>query len=331
MIEKSRMLWLTQAIWLMGLVWKMGVAGRKTALVKRKMNTYQAKRLRLKDILATLGHEPNKVLQGELWYLSPFRQETEPSFKINLERNVWYDFGLGAGGNIIDFGLKYFQVSTVAAVLHELEALIGGQKTVLPLAPAKNAPTEPEESFKVQKIAPLQNVALLKYLASRGIEAALAQSYVQEIYYTRQNKRYFSLAFPNASGGYELRNAYFKGVHGHKDVSLINGASTAGVMIFEGFIDFLSALAWHKVTAPPLSVIVLNSVALRDKALSTIRDKGVQSVHLYLDHDPAGRELTTFLQQQLAAIEVVDQSGLYQGFKDVNAFLVGQRQLQKQL
>jgi Toprim-like/CHC2 zinc finger len=298
------------------------------------MNTYQAKRIPLRDIFAALGHEPSEPhvnAHGELLYSSPFRQETEPSFSLNVERNVWYDFGLGAGGNIIDFGLKYFQVSTVAAVLHELEALMGGQKNPPALAPAKpkSPPKEPEESFTLVKIAPLQNKALIKYLNTRGIDAATAEPYVQEMYYTRHEKRYFSLAFPNVSGGYELRNAYFKGVHKKKDISVIEGVSTAGVMVFEGFIDFLSALAWHKVTSPPLAVIVLNSVTLRDKALAAIRDKGVQTVHLYLDHDPAGRELTAFLQQQLAGVEVVDQSAHYGGHKDFNAFLVSQRQLEK--
>lgn len=29
------------------------------------------------------------------------QDEQEPSFKVNTERNLWYDFGAGKGGNII--------------------------------------------------------------------------------------------------------------------------------------------------------------------------------------------------------------------------------------
>ena len=67
------------------------------------MNSQQAKRIPLKDLLARLGHQPHHEKSGEFWYLSPFRPETEPSFKINLERNIWFDFGEGKGGTVIDF------------------------------------------------------------------------------------------------------------------------------------------------------------------------------------------------------------------------------------
>jgi hypothetical protein len=44
---------------------------------------------------------------------------------------------------------------------------------------------------------------------------------VKEIYDVRNGKRYFSLAFPNNSGGYSRLNPYFKGVMGKKDISLL--------------------------------------------------------------------------------------------------------------
>jgi len=64
------------------------------------------------------------------------------------------------------------------------------------------------------------------------------------MYYTYNGKSYFALAFANESGGYELRNRYYKGCYGHKDISLIPGRNTASksVAVFEGFMDFLSAL-----------------------------------------------------------------------------------------
>jgi hypothetical protein len=35
------------------------------------------------------------------WYLSPFRNEATPSFKVNQSANLWYDFGEGKGGTVI--------------------------------------------------------------------------------------------------------------------------------------------------------------------------------------------------------------------------------------
>lgn len=58
-------------------------------------------------------------------FLSPFRSETEPSFKINLERNIWYDFGLGTGGNVIDFAMQHFNMGTVGSALGSLDQLMG--------------------------------------------------------------------------------------------------------------------------------------------------------------------------------------------------------------
>ena len=65
------------------------------------MNTNEAKRIRIEEYLHSLGYNPVRRQGGNLWYKSPFRDEQEPSFKVNMERNLWYDFGAGRGGNII--------------------------------------------------------------------------------------------------------------------------------------------------------------------------------------------------------------------------------------
>lgn len=65
------------------------------------MNIQEAKTIKLADYLQSLGYSPVKQQGNNLWYKSPFRQETEASFKVNTELNQWYDFGTGKGGNII--------------------------------------------------------------------------------------------------------------------------------------------------------------------------------------------------------------------------------------
>ena len=37
-------------------------------------------------------------------------------------------------------------------------------------------------------------------------------------HFTHHGKRYFAIAFPNVSGGYEIRNRYFKGCIAPQDV-----------------------------------------------------------------------------------------------------------------
>ena len=64
------------------------------------MTITDVKQIRISDYLHSLGYNPVKQQGGNLWYKSPFRQESEPSFKVNTELNLWYDFGAGKGGNI---------------------------------------------------------------------------------------------------------------------------------------------------------------------------------------------------------------------------------------
>ena len=99
------------------------------------------------------------------------------------------------------------------------------------------------------------------------------------------------------------------------------GKGTEAVTVFEGFMDFLSALTYYQkeMTSP---VIVLNSVAMKDRALCTIREMQVKGVYLYLDRDQSSRELTERFKKVLEGIAVTDQSDLYAGHKDFNAWLM---------
>lgn len=303
-----------------------------TAIHDNSMNSYQAKRIPLKAILTALGCSPAKEARGEIWYASPFRAESEASFKINEERNIWYDFGLGEGGNVIDFARTYFRTGTVAGALEELEHLMGAARPLFPSPPSQARPAASREApapdMEITSIGPLASRALIEYLRSRAIPPELARNHLQEMHYRRGGKAYFGLAFANRSGGFELRNPYFKGSHGRKDISLIafpaETAESLHVAVFEGFTDFLSALAHHAVT-PDMPCIVLNSAALGDRAIELLRGLPVQQLDLYFDHDDTGRKLTDSFRQALTGCPVIDQSALYAGYKDFNAFLTDRR------
>ena len=71
------------------------------------MDIQTAKQIRIADYLHSLGYSPVKQQGINLWYKSPFREETEASFKVNTEREQWYDFGLGKGGGIIELAVCY--------------------------------------------------------------------------------------------------------------------------------------------------------------------------------------------------------------------------------
>ena len=58
----------------------------------RNMNIQEVKNIRIADYLQSLGYTPVKQQGNGLWYKSPFREETEASFKVNTDRNLWFDY-----------------------------------------------------------------------------------------------------------------------------------------------------------------------------------------------------------------------------------------------
>lgn len=305
--------------------------------VKRKrvtpVNIAQAKRIPLSLILEKEGFQPVKQRGADWWYLSPFRKETEASFHICTRRNIWNDLGTGQGGTVIDFAMQYYQVP-ISEALKKLERMDLSDHSA-PASPAASLPlfdatAQAEENpVLVKKVQPLMNRALIGYLYGRGIPYKLAKNYLQEIYYTRKDeagneKSYFALAFPNDSGGYELRNPYFQGSFPPKDITYLpshQASDDRAITIFEGFSDFLSALVYYGREEATTPVIVLNSVAMQQRAVDTIKRKGATKVYVYPDHDKGGQDLLKFLRDQLPGVEILDKSEVYKGYKDFNQFL----------
>ncbi|MEX1021129.1 MAG: toprim domain-containing protein, partial [Litorilinea sp.] len=267
-----------------------------------------------------------------IWFVSAFRIEAVPSFNIYVQDNVWFDFGEGKGGNVLDFMMHYDRTDSIREALRRLESLApagslefaAAAKATSMQSPKKATKQESDPAIELKKVKPLENRALTSYLKKRGVSVETAQLYVQEIYYRYGEKDYFALAFPNQSGGYELRNPYFKGTYGTKDITLLHHASgnrAEVVTVFEGFIDYLSALTHYGRQEATTPVIVLNSVAMRDRAIETIRALAARTLHLYLDRDASGQAMAAYFRDHLPSLDIVDHSGLYAGHKDVSEWL----------
>jgi len=89
--------------------------------IMKKLMTAEAKQIDLVDYLAALGHYPKKVRNADYWFLSPLREEKTPSLKVNRNMNAWYDHGIGKGGNLVDFGVLYFNCSVIEFLQHSSE------------------------------------------------------------------------------------------------------------------------------------------------------------------------------------------------------------------
>ena len=71
------------------------------------MNIQEAKDIRLVDFLAGFGYEPVIQRGNSVWYKSPFRAEKKASFKVDLHKELWYDFGHEGSDNLIPMHYMY--------------------------------------------------------------------------------------------------------------------------------------------------------------------------------------------------------------------------------
>ena len=278
----------------------------------------EIKNIPLADFLSSLGHEPAARKGTKLWYKSPLRQEQTPSFKVETTLNCWYDFGIGKGGDIIDLARLVYSSDNIRYISDRILrgcAAPSVRTAALSFAPRPSAPKAGD-----MKIVPLAHPALLAYLKERGIPAGIAVAVCREAHYSVNGRPYFAVAFGNVNGGWELRNKYFKGCAGHKDISCVpwsRDGPSSECAVFEGFIDYLSALTLGLI--PGCDAIVLNSVANVNKAITVLRD--YSDIRCFLDNDDAGKTAL----QRLTAVpgkHITDCSHRYNGYNDLNDYLV---------
>ena len=278
----------------------------------------EIKSIPLATFLSQLGHEPTMRKETRLWYRSPLRQERTPSFKVETTLNCWYDFGIGKGGNIIDLATELYHSTD----LHYLMSCIA-DRCAVPSAQTVASTSFQRHSAPGQDISvvPLRSHALVAYLQERGIPAQIAMANCQQIHYSCVGKRYYAVAFENQSNGFEIRNRYFKSCIAPKDISIrrVRDGPSTECAVFEGFIDYLSALALGIINVA--DAIILNSVSNVNKTIPVLKD--YTAINCYLDNDNAGKTALA----ELTAIygsTVIDRSTLYSGFNDLNEYLTHQ-------
>ncbi|WP_300614197.1 toprim domain-containing protein [uncultured Duncaniella sp.] len=244
------------------------------------------------------------------------RQEHTASFKVQTDINCWYDFGIGKGGNIIDLAAELYHSNDLRYLMDCIARCVSvsSSQTVASFSPQRHS----APSFTDIEVVPLRHHALVAYLQERGIPAQIAAEHCKQIHYSCRGKRYYAVGFANESSGYETRNKYFKGCIAPKDITLrrIRDGPTIDVAVFEGFIDYLSALTLGIIKG--LDAIILNSVSNVGKAIPYLRD--YSTIHCYLDNDNAGK--SAFAAISADFVNVIDCSTLYSQFNDLNEFLM---------
>lgn len=279
-------------------------------------------------------------------YFSPFHDEAAPSMHVKVNRDgswVWTDFSMAAsaggplGGGCIDLIRELasrdarYRDRRPGDILREI---------------AGKAPAEVFSSKSISSRVSKESGAvvdevkdgiirrnLLSYAVfKRCIPEQLLNKYCKELTYHPVAKPELSIGaigFKNNSGGWVARapGRSRKVNVGHGDVTFLdmNGAMAADgrvsnslLYMFEGFMDFLSLLAWCNYNVPGADVAILHSTSNVGRVKEWAEKHG--EVRCFFDNDKAGTQATETVRTwcEGAGIRFVDGRKAYADHNDIN-------------
>ncbi|QED36713.1 DNA primase [Antarcticibacterium arcticum] len=268
-----------------------------------------ARRICIVKTLAKLGHYPTRKSEKEAWFLSILRSETQASFNVSLVKNLWYDFGEGKGGNVIDLVMLLLNCTFQESLLYLSE----NADHFYFRPPAEILKKKPTGEIIISGIQEIKNPALIQFLKHRKIPVGIARKFCKEVQYQIKKKKYYSIGLQNHLGGWELRNKYYKNSSSPKSYTYVSRASKT-LLVTEGMFDFLSLATLEEDLVKSSDAIILNSVAFVKNIQVFISE--YEEVFLYMDNDLAGEKATIFLLRQFS--NATDKRFSYKDYNDLN-------------
>lgn len=297
----------------------------------------------------------NKEGLTEHVYHCPLRRDRNASIYINETKNVWYDNGgITDGGGIIHFvnyiyGNSLNDTKSALKILNTIYPELKypskkARKTTeikhisqtLPLfsrytqkneiAPAGSySKKEKAPVFKLVEVKELFSYPLKNYLQEdRKINIDIAKVHIKEIVYkhVEKNINFYGVGF-RSGDTWVIRRKQFKGfLSKSADITLIDN-KTDNILLFEGFIDFLSYLTAKRIKQPQSSVIVLNSAIFMNRAIDFIKENdNIKSIDYFRDRDETGEQSLDRLEKALNNVIIRDKSEVYPNHKDLNEWLI---------
>lgn len=255
---------------------------------------------------------------------NPFKTESKSnSFSVFTHKTqkifIAKDLSTERIWNVLSFTMEYKRISFVEAIYFLLafnKEFVEQPKdnNFFLSKPSFNQPL-PNHKEATDKQKNNLNYYLKK---ERGISPTLAKDYIKYQQYELKSKWYYGLFFSNDSEGFAVRNKSFKGNFGKADITTILYKNSTTWIIFEGFIDFLSAITHYK-TKFKANILILNSTSHTEKAKIVLKNLRAAKIYTFLDNDTAGKTATNELKK--LSIPLIDKSEVYDGFNDFNEFL----------
>ncbi len=287
------------------------------------------KTIRIVDFLDNQGLVPAQKTADYYRYFAPGRDERTPSLTVYHKKNDWCDYKDSRGGDIGKLIEYLFDCDATKAfsILNEYAAKNTFYPCLPIIQPNVIESSTTESRIDIIELVEISDYRLINYLQGRKITLDNAKHFVKEAHWrikgTTNDKLLHSLAFMNDKGGYVLRHKWQKKPITTKPAyfTTIEKQSSNQLNIFEGFIDFLSAMEYYMLHQPTHNTIILNSLSNLKWVIPLLTN--YNKINLFLDNDvesQSGQKAT----EKLSLLHpcTVDYSAkLYAGFKDFNDFL----------
>lgn len=306
----------------------------------------------LDDILAHYG---KSVVHKGYMYLSPFRDEKEPSMRVTVSRDgswVWFDFGANIGGGCLDMVklLARTDSNTVAFdVLRQIaesrgmvqirEEVRRSVKKVKPsgvelvsVSPVRDL--EADFSGTHKDLLPL----LCRFVYGRCIPIDILQKYCKEVLYKSKaypDFTFCAVGFPNSADGFALRGLGKHKVNSKWGLSFVSPEGefvdesdvTKKGDMFEGFTNFLSKVVFVRMGEPGAVSSGVDSCILHSASNVEHARKWVEShecIRTFFDNDDRGDKATEVVRSWCEAkgIDFKDGRSAYKIYNDINDSLV---------
>lgn len=296
------------------------------------------------DVLAWFG---KRVDHRGYMYYSPFREESEPSMRVTVNSAdgtwIWADYGNVAssgkkvdGGGCLEMVRRLGGFSSSRDAFEELKRIAASRGMNVieeEVRQARRQAGAKPSGIVVDRVsAEFTRSNLVSYAKKRGIPAELLNHYCSQVTYhavSDVNRQYTVIGFRNDAGGFALRGTGPSKISKRNTVSGITTISFDGKHIdnapaasskcalFEGFMDFLSYMAWKGSVEPGIDACVLNSTSIVGRAKEWVEQH--DAVRTFFDNDKAGERATREVEAWCRA--------LGKDFKDGRAALGGHNDL----
>lgn len=181
-------------------------------------------------------------------------------------------------------------------------------------------------------VYPIETLSLKKYLESRCIHMRLANKYCVEaiVKNEKRKNRLHYVGFVSNNLGIIYKSAW--GVTGSILVTITTitkqgmrrtEPTSKELLVFSGFMDFLSYLELKDLDEPECDVLVLNGCSNVEKGMRFMRQH--LYVFCYFSLDERGRKCQRHIDENLKGCIIMDCSDRYEGCEDLNAYLVKRR------